>query len=128
MRVPLSIALIVAAAASLLHHAHNAAFLGEYPSMPAWLSPGRVYAAWIAASAIGAAGYWLLMRGYRITGVALLIAYGCYGLGGLAHYALAPASAHSAAMNLSIWLEAAAALALLAVLFRRRINPGRRVP
>jgi len=66
MRIPLSIALIAAAAATLLHHA---------------------------------GGYWLLTRGYRLAGVALLIIYGCYGLDGLVHYALAPASAHSAAMK-----------------------------
>jgi hypothetical protein len=120
MRIPLSIALIVAAAASLLHHAHNAEFLDQYPNMPAWLSPAGVYAAWSAATAIGAGGYWLLTRGYRLAGVALLILYGCYGLDGLVHYALAPVSAHSGVMNLSIWLEAAAALALLVVLFQRR--------
>ena len=122
MRIPLSIALIAAAAATLLHHAHNAEFLDQYPNMPAWLSPAGVYAAWIAATAIGAGGYWLLTRGYRLAGVALVIVYGCYGLDGLVHYALAPASAHSAAMNLSIWLEAAAALALLVVLFQRRFE------
>lgn len=120
MRIPLSIALIVAAAASFLHHAHNAEFLDQYPNMPAWLSPGGVYAAWSAATAIGAGGYWLLTHGYRLAGVALLTLYGCYGLDGLAHYGLAPASAHTAAMNLSIWLEAATALALLVVLFQRR--------
>jgi hypothetical protein len=30
MRIPLSIALIVAATASLFHHAHNAEFLDQY--------------------------------------------------------------------------------------------------
>jgi hypothetical protein len=36
------------------------------------------------------------------------------------HYALAPAAAHTLAANLGIWLEAAAASALLAVLFQTR--------
>ena len=107
MRVPLSIALIAAAAASLFHHVHNAEFLDEYPNMPAWLSPMGVYAAWSAATAIGVAGYALLRSGYRIVGLVLLIVYGCYGLDGLAHYALAVPSAHSLTMNVSIWLEAA---------------------
>ena len=122
IRNALPLALAALAAASLVHHVHNAEFLDEYPNMPAWLSPVGVYAAWAAATVIGAGGYWLLTHGYRVAGAALLILYGCYGLDGLAHYALAPASAHTTAMNLSIWLEAAAALALLAVLFRRRIE------
>ena len=118
----LLLALLACALATLVHHATTREFLDQYPNMPAWLSPAGVYAAWIAATAIGAGGYWLLTHGYRLAGVALLILYGCYGLDGLVHYALAPASAHSAAMNLSIWLEAAAALVLLAVLFQRRIK------
>ena len=111
----LLLSLLGCVAATLLHHLHNAEFLAQYPNMPAWLSPMGVYAAWSAATAIGIAGYALLRHGYRIAGLVLLIAYGCYGLDGLAHYALAPAAAHSAAMNLTIWLEAAAAAGLLFV-------------
>jgi hypothetical protein len=122
IRRPLSVlyALLACAAATLLHHAHNAAYLDQYPHMPAWLSPLGVVAAWLAASAVGATGYWLLVRGWRLAGLGLLFAYGCYCLDGLVHYALAPAAAHTLAMNVTIWLEAAAASALLSVLFRRR--------
>jgi hypothetical protein len=118
----LLIALLVSALANLLHHAHNAEFLDQYPNMPEWLSPLGIYAAWSTASILGAIGYVLLRRGYRFAGIALLILYAGYGLDGLVHYALAPAVAHTTAMNLSIWLEAAAAAALLAVLFRRRVQ------
>jgi hypothetical protein len=128
MRVPLSIALICAVATSFFHHAHNAEFLHEYPNLPAWLSPLAVYSAWIVATAIGATGYWLLRRGQRLAGVVLLALYGFYGLDTLLHYARAPVSAHTLAMNLSIWLEAAAALVLLAVLFRPFFSSGRRGP
>lgn len=99
--------------ATLFHHVHNAEFLDHYPNMPGWLSRTSVYAAWLGAALIGVAGFVLLQRGFRLLGLVLLIAYACYGLDGLAHYALAPMSAHSAAMNLSIWLEASAGLALL---------------
>ena len=112
------IALLACVAATLFHHIHNAEFLNQYPNLPAWLSPAGVYGAWLAATAIGLAGYWWRRRG-------LLIAYGCYGLGGLAHYVLAPVSAHTLAMNLSIWLEAAAAAALLSVV---ALSSGRRAP
>lgn len=128
MRIPLSaalkrrrvlVALVVFAAASLLHHVHNAAFLDHYPNLPAWISPAVVYGAWLGATAIGVLGYWL-QRPF------LLIAYACYGLGALAHYALAPASAHTPMMNLSIALEAAAAavliLAIARILFAARMQ------
>ena len=111
MRVPLPsalTALTLYAVASLIHHVHNAEFLGHYPNMPGWLSPAMVYAAWLGATAIGALGYWL-GRPF------LLIAYGCYGLGALTHYAVAPLSAHTPMMHLTIGLEAATAAVLLIV-------------
>jgi hypothetical protein len=120
-RALLAVAL-ACAAVSLLHHAHNAAFLEEYPNMPAWLTPAAVYLAWLGTTAVGLAGYLLLGRGYRVLGLVLLAAYGAYGLESLVHYALAPISAHSAMMNVTIWLEAAAGAALLIILFRRRIG------
>jgi hypothetical protein len=112
--------LLACAAAMLFHHLHNAMFLAEYPNMPAWLSRWQVYAAWLGATAIGLIGYWCLRCGYRFTGTSLLIAYGIYGLDSLVHYLRAPVSAHTLTMNLSIWLEAATAAALLVVLLRRR--------
>jgi len=120
--VPIFALLVACAVATLLHHAHNAEFLDQYPNLPAWLSPMRVYAAWLAATVIGFGGYLLLRRGYRAAGIALLVLYGCYGLDGLVHYLLAPMSAHTPVMNLSIWFEAAAGAALLIVVLRRRIE------
>lgn len=117
-RNALLLALLACMTATLFHHAHNAEYLDHYPNLPEWLSRTSVYAAWLGATLVGVAGFVLLQRGLR-TGLVLLIAYACYGLDGLAHYALAPMSAHTAAMNLSIWLEAAAGLALLLVVVRR---------
>jgi hypothetical protein len=122
----LLLALLAYAAASLFHHVHNAEFLDQYPNMPAWLSPVQVYVAWLGATAIGLIGYWSLRRGYRVAGLALLAGYGCYGLDSLAHYALAPLSAHTLAMNLSIGLEAATAAGLQTVTsFIARTSPRR---
>jgi hypothetical protein len=64
----------------------GAAMTSERLAMPAWLSHARVYAAWL----------------------------GVLGLDGLGHYGLAPPSAHTSTMNLTIGLEVAAALTLLA--------------
>jgi hypothetical protein len=111
--------LLAFAAASLLHHVHNAEFLHDYPNLPASLSRGRVYAAWLGEVAIGGAGWLLFRRNYRKLGLGAMGLYALLGFGGLAHYALAPVSAHSFAMNATIWLEVATAtLLLIAVLHR----------
>ena len=105
--------LLAYAAASLFHHVHNAEYLDAYPGMPGWLSPARVYAAWLGVTALGVSGYFVLRAGHALGGLILLAIYGALGLDGLGHYSLAPMSAHSLAMNLSILLEAMTASALL---------------
>lgn len=81
-----------------------------------------VYTAWLGATAVGATGYFALRAGYPRIGLGLLALYGLYGLDGLVHYGFAPAAAHSTVMNLSIWLEAATATALLVTLGLRPRN------
>lgn len=100
------------AAASLLHFAHNATYLADYPNMPTWISPMGVYAVWLAEAAVGACGVILLLRG-RSAGLVLIAIYALLGLAGLDHYTLAPISAHTIAMNATIWLETATGIALL---------------
>ena len=112
-------ALLACAAASLLHHVHNAEFLQDYPNLPASLSRGQVYAAWLGEAAIGAAGWVLFRLNYKRIGLGALGLYALAGFGGLAHYALAPVSAHTLAMNATIWLEVAAAALLLVAVGRR---------
>ena len=112
-------ALLACAAASLLHHVHNAEFLQDYPNLPASLSRGGVYAAWLGEAAIGAAGWLFLRSNYRRIGLGAIALYALLGFGGLAHYALAPLSAHTLAMNATIWLEVAAAALLLVAVARR---------
>jgi hypothetical protein len=109
----LSFLLLAYGAASLFHYAHNAAFLDAYPNMPAWLSSARVYAAWLCVTGIGLFGYLLVRRGYRLAGLVVIAVYGALGLDGLGHYGLAPISAHTFTMNLTIWLEAVTAVLLL---------------
>jgi hypothetical protein len=112
----LSVLLLAYAAATLFHFGHNAEFVADYPNLPAWLSRAKIYAAWLSLSAVGAAGYLLLLRGYELSGLSVLGVYAGFGFDGFSHYGLAPASAHTAAMNLSIWLEAACAAVLLVAL------------
>jgi hypothetical protein len=105
--------ILVYCAASLLHFAHNAAYLHDYPNIPASLTSARIYAAWCGVTAVGVVGYWLRRAGYRIAGLVVIAVYAALGFGGLDHYTLAPVPAHSLAMNLTIGLEALAAAALL---------------
>ena len=114
----LLILLLAYCAASLLHYLHNAAFLDEYPNMPGWLSPTRVYLAWLGVTAVGLAGYLLVRRGYRIAGLVVVAVYGALGLDGFVHYGLAPLSAHTFTMHLTIWLEAVTALLVLIAVVR----------
>ena len=106
------------AAVSLLHFVHNAAYLADYPNMPAWISPVGIYGAWLAEAAIGGLGVLLLLRGMR-SGLVLIALYAVLGLGGLDHYTLAPMSAHTLAMNATIWLETATGIALLVFVITR---------
>ncbi|MGH6690934.1 MAG: hypothetical protein ACREF4_09685 [Gammaproteobacteria bacterium] len=114
----LVIVLLIYACATLLHFSHNAVFLHEYPGMPAWLTPAGVCAAWLGLTAIGLAGYLLVRWSYRFAGLVVIAAYGALGFDSLAHYSLAPMSAHTLTMNLTIWLDAATAALVLAAVAR----------
>ena len=114
-------------AASLAHFVHNAQFLAEYPNMPAWLSPLQVMGAWLAVTAVGALGWLVTRTPWPLPGLLLIGAWAGLGFDGLAHYTLAPVSAHSLAMNLTIWSEVLAAALLLAataVLVLRKLGPA----
>jgi len=104
---------IVYGAASLLHFAHNALFIRQYPNLPSWLSSGEVWAAWCGVSTIGALGYYVYRRLSRAAGLMALAVYALLGFAGLDHYAVAPISAHSIEMNATIVAEVAAAAVLL---------------
>jgi hypothetical protein len=100
-------------AASLLHHFHNAVYLHDYPNLPAWLTAGGVWAAWLVVAGTGVAGYWIYSRVSRVGGWVLIAVYAAFGLAGLDHYTVAPVAAHSVAMNLTILLEVVTAVVLL---------------
>ena len=102
--------------ASLVHFVHNAEYLNGYPNLPAWLSRSVIYGAWCGITTVGLVGYTLYRRGRPFIGLWLLALYTSLGFDGLLHYRRAPHAAHTFAMNLTIWSEAAAAaLAFMAV-------------
>lgn len=115
-RIPnsLFVWIIVYCAASLIHFAHNAEFVSDYPNLPAWLTRSKVYLAWLAVTSVGAIGIVFLKLRLRLLGLLAIAGYAALGFAGLDHYWVAPVSAHSWAMNATIWFEVAAAAVLLA--------------
>jgi hypothetical protein len=113
---PVLIFLLAYGAASLLHFTHNAVFIDEYPNLPEWLTSTKVLATWTAEAFIGIAGFLLVRTGYPIAGLLVIAFYAALGYDGLAHYNLAPFSAHTPTANFTILLEVAAATALLIVI------------
>jgi hypothetical protein len=105
--------LVLHTVASFWHFAHNATYVDAYPNLPASLSAGRIWLAWAALASLGVAGCCLLRLGRSWLGLSLIGMYGLLGFDGLAHYALAPLSAHTLTMNLTIWGEAVAAAILV---------------
>lgn len=125
---PIGGLLLLYLAASLLHFAHNAQFLADYPNLPAWLGPADVYLVWLGSAAVGIVGYALYRGGWRLAGLLLLAAYAMSGFDGLLHYTRAPFAAHTAAMNFTIWFEVATAgLLLLAVVASLATTRGGKV-
>ena len=116
--------IIIYGAASLLHFVHNAVYIDAYPNLPAWITPAVVYVSWLVIAATGAVGYWLYRRGSRAFGLMVIGVYALFGFGGLDHYTLAPASAHSMAMNATILGEVITASALLIVIALRAASLG----
>ena len=106
--------LVAYAAAGLFHYSHNAEFLDQYPNMPAWLSRAQVYTAWLGVTAVGVVGFFLARSRYPFLGLIVLAVYGLLGFDGLGHYGVAPVSAHTLVMNVTIWLEVVTAALLLA--------------
>ena len=107
--------LLVYLVASLLHFAHNAEFLSEYPNLPNWLTRSQVYLVWIGLAVIGVGGFVLYLRSSHLAGLLLVGLYAAFGFDGLLHYSRAPFEAHTVTMNFTIWFEVVAAAALLVV-------------
>jgi hypothetical protein len=110
--------LAVYCAASLVHFAHNAEYLVDYPNLPVWLSRADVYLAWVSILAVGLIGYLLYRIRLYVIGLIVLAIYAGLGFDGLLHYTRAPFTSHTIAMNFTIWFEVVAAGVLLIALIK----------
>jgi len=127
-RIPAFLLVLLAlyCAASLVHFAHNAEFVADYPNLPAWLTRSKVYLAWLAVTSVGLAGVVLLRLRLRVIGLLVIAGYALLGFAGLDHYWVAPFAAHSWAMHATIAFEVASAAALLLATFLMLFRPVRR--
>ena len=98
---------------SLGHFAHNAQFICEYPNLPAWLTPWKVMAVWVAITLVGVVGFSLMALRWVVCGLLLVAAYAALGFDGLGHYAVAPMAFHTLGANVTILSEVVAAALLL---------------
>ena len=122
----LLVLLVVCGAASLVHFAHNAEFIADYPNLPRSWSATHVYLAWIGMTVVGLAGWLLYQTRLELLGLFVLAAYALLGLDSLGHYVLAPPSAHTAAMNATILAEVVAAGCVLSEVLRQIAQRWRR--
>lgn len=114
-------------ATTILHYVDNVAFFHEYPEPP-WLAPGMVDAFWFFMTPFAVIGLWLARRDRRGIGSIVLLAYAGMSLLVLGHYRFAPFHTIGWRIHVFIWLEAAAAIALvvwLLVSWRRTVMLGR---
>lgn len=106
--------LLLYTAASLLHFAHNAEYLADYPNLPDSFTRARVYLAWGGLALVGMVGFLVYRTRWRLAGLSVLGLYAALGFDGLLHYTRAPLAAHTGLMNFTILFEVVAAAALLA--------------
>ena len=118
----LLVLLLAYAAATVIHFVHNAEFLRDYPGLPETWTRAGVYLAWAGMTLVGVAGWMLLRRGFRITGLVLLAVYAALGLDSLGHYVIAPLSAHTVSMNSTILLEVTAAALVMVEVVRQMVR------
>jgi hypothetical protein len=122
----LLVLLLLYVAASLVHFAHNAEFIRDYPGLPPTWTREGVYIAWIALTALGVLGWHLITRGYEIAGAIVVAGYALLGLDSLGHYVAAPFSAHTPTMNVTILLEVTCAALVLVQVLRLIVQRVRR--
>jgi hypothetical protein len=117
--------MLIYGAASLLHFLHNAVYVRDYPNLPLWLTAGGVMGSWMIVAGTGLVGYLLYSRVTRAGGLITIAVYAALGLAGLDHYTVAPVSAHTLVMNLTILLEVATAVGLLVCVALSALSPAR---
>ncbi len=95
-----------------IHYWDNYVHFDAYP-VPPWITPDRVWLAWVSLTMAGLIGLWLYGRQNYWLAYACLAVYALTGASTLGHYFYAPFSYFSAAMNAMILSDGVVGYSLL---------------
>ena len=109
----LLVMLVINIATSILHYVDNILFFHTYPE-PQWINPYIIDAFWFVMTPFALSGYMLYSKGLRRHSYFCLYLYGLMSLLVLGHYRYGSMWEMSMKMNLLIFIEAIAAVALIA--------------
>jgi hypothetical protein len=109
----LLIMLAVNVGASILHYVDNIVFFHTYPE-PHWINPQIIDGFWFLMTPLAILGYALYSKGLRFYSYLCLYLYALMSLLVLGHYGYGSMWEMSLKINLLIFVEAVAAVALIA--------------
>ena len=113
--------LVVNVGTSVLHYADNISFFHAYPE-PHWISPPIIDAFWFVMTPFAVFGCALYSKGLRRYSYLCLYWYALMSLLVLGHYRYGSMWEMSTKMNLLIFSEAIAAVALIACTLRLQLR------
>jgi hypothetical protein len=105
--------LLMTVASSVVHYADNIVRFAAYPEPP-WLNPTRVDLFWFVMTPFAVAAFLYARRGRARRALGLAVAYAGMNLLVLGHYLVLPPWRMAWSINFGIFLEAIAAVWLLA--------------
>jgi hypothetical protein len=109
----LLILLVINIGTSILHYVDNILFFHTYPE-PHWINPQIIDLFWFVMTPLAVLGYVLYSKGLRRYSYLCLYLYALMSLLVLGHYRYGSMWEMSLKMNLLIFIEAIAAVALIA--------------
>ena len=108
--------------ASILHYVDNIVFFHTYPE-PHWINPRIIDAFWLVMTPFAVSGYVLYDKGLRTYAYLCFYQYSLMSLLVLGHYQYGSMWEMSLKINLLIFVEAAAAIALIAYVIWLQFRP-----
>ena len=109
----LLVLLVINIGTSILHYVDNIFLFHTYPE-PYWINPQIIDALWFVMTPLAVLGYILYSKGLRRQAYLCLYLYGLMSLLVLGHYRYGSMWEMSMKMNLLIFIEAIAAVVLIA--------------
>jgi hypothetical protein len=118
----LLVLLLINIGTSIFHYVHNILFFHNYPE-PHWINPQIIVAFWFVMTPFALLGYLLYSKGLLRHSYLCLYLYALMSLLVLGHYRYGSIWEMSMKMNLLIFIEAIAAVALIAYTMWLQLRP-----